>query len=709
MAASGVGLVYDSRMCAHENESDRKHPEQPARITSIYQRLTSAGVVARCVKVEAREATNEELSSVHTQNHVELMKAVSSKSYGKHRRKALASRYDSIFFNNGSSKSALLAAGSVIEVADQVAQGKLKAGAAIVRPPGHHAEADAAMGFCLFNNVAVAAHLLVHKKKELGVQKLLIVDWDIHHGNGTQHMFWSDPQVLYFSVHRFDKGSFYPPGDEGNYDHLGADGGAGYNINVPWPHGQFGDADYLAVWEHVLMPVAHEYNPDMVLISAGFDSAEGDPLGGCRVTPSAYYKMTKQLMGITEGRVVIALEGGYNLTSTSNSYLACMHALLGDVFPENPTHLSNLLAPTLPLIDRVRNELQQYWSVLSTDEKKTLALKKGVSPLSVYCNRNVNFGCVLIICSRLLDLQCWWLIDADEEARKGPSQNIEETTKPGSSKEVKGQSMDGIVLTSTTNGVDNDENGYNVATEVAHDSENVHPSSVGSSKGKTFAATEGIETHYVWYACYGSNMWLPQFMCYIQGGQVEGMVKDCIGCRDPSPPRASLWLTVSNQLFFGCKHSYTWGIGGVAFIDPLPEEDVRTYVHVYKITLEQFKDIFFQENSIMHMENRQFTIDTDLIQSVRNGQPATSHTIFEDRCYGTIIYLGDEDGIPILSFTCSLEDMEKFRSGNLEENIPAAAYEQAVARSLINDMGLSEGEARDYIGNARLSRSTRVT
>jgi histone deacetylase 4/5 len=171
MAASGVGLVYDSRMCAHENESDRKHPEQPARITSIYQRLTSAGVVARCVKVEAREATNEELSSVHTQNHVELMKAVSSKNYGKHRRKALASRYDSIFFNNGSSKSALLAAGSVIEVADQVAQGKLKAGAAIVRPPGHHAEADAAMGFCLFNNVAVAAHLLVHKKVLLSSQE----------------------------------------------------------------------------------------------------------------------------------------------------------------------------------------------------------------------------------------------------------------------------------------------------------------------------------------------------------------------------------------------------------------------------------------------------------------------------------------------------------------------------------------------------------
>jgi histone deacetylase 4/5 len=124
--------------------------------------------LGRCVKVEAREATDEELRSVHTESHVELMKAVSSRTYGRHGRKGIAKRYNSIYFNEGSSESALLAAGSVIEVSDQVAQGKLKAGAAIVRPPGHHAEADAAMGFCLFNNVAIAAHLLVHKKVLLG-------------------------------------------------------------------------------------------------------------------------------------------------------------------------------------------------------------------------------------------------------------------------------------------------------------------------------------------------------------------------------------------------------------------------------------------------------------------------------------------------------------------------------------------------------------
>ncbi|CAK9231555.1 unnamed protein product [Sphagnum troendelagicum] len=662
MANDGVvGLVYDARMCAHQNESNSEHPEQPERISSIYQCLKSAGIVARCVKVEAREATDEELRSVHTESHVELMKAVSSRTYGRHGRKGIAKRYNSIYFNEGSSESALLAAGSVIEVSDQVAQGKLKAGAAIVRPPGHHAEADAAMGFCLFNNVAIAAHLLVHKKKQLGVQKLLIVDWDVHHGNGTQHMFWSDPQVLYFSVHRFDDGSFYPAGDEGNYDHVGVGKGAGYNINIPWPHGQFGDADYLAVWEHVLMPVARKYNPDMVLISAGFDSAEGDPLGECRVTPTAYFKMTKQLMEIAEGRVVIALEGGYNLTSISNSYLACMHALLGDVFLENPTHLNSLLAPTLPLIEKVQNELQKYWPVLSINQK-------------VSCPRPIA-GQVL-------------------------------SSKLESSKEVMCQSVDAMFPSSTTNGVDNIQDSHKFATKVGHSSEIVHTSSAVSREEQVLSTREGTENSYVWYVCYGSNMWLPRFMCYIQGGQVEGMVDCCIGCRDPSPPLASLWLTIPNRLFFGRNYSYTWGIGGVAFIDPLPERDVKTHVRAYKITLEQFKDIFHQENCIQGIPNQKFPIDANLIQSLKNGLPATSYTIFEDGWYGTIIYLGDQDGLPILSFTCSLDAMAKFRSGDLDVHGPSAAYEQAIIRGLIENMDLSKEQAKDYIVGARCPNPT---
>jgi len=197
---------------------------------------------------------------------------------------------------------------------------------------------------------------------------VLIVDWDVHHGNGTQHMFWNDPQVLYFSVHRYDKGRFYPEGGEGNFDKVGIDKGEGYNINVPWPHGGFGDADYLAVWEHILMPVALDFNPDIVFISAGCDPASGDPLGACEVTPDGFFNMTKQLMGLAKGRVVLALEGGYNLVSISNSYLACMQALLGDANPRN-SYEWDLLPESLDLIEQVRNELEKYWPVLRKELK----------------------------------------------------------------------------------------------------------------------------------------------------------------------------------------------------------------------------------------------------------------------------------------------------------------------------------------------------
>ncbi|KAF8005729.1 hypothetical protein BT93_K0115 [Corymbia citriodora subsp. variegata] len=215
------------------------------------------------------------------------------------------------------------------KVAKRVAKGELDSAFAIVRPPGHHAEHDEAMGFCLYNNVAIATNFLL-KEKELGINKILIVDWDVHHGNGTQKTFWKDPRVLFFSVHRHEFGSFYPANDDGDYTMIGEGPGAGYNINVPWENGRCGDADYLAVWDHILIPVAKQFNPDMILISAGFDAAVGDPLGGCHVTPYGYALMLKKLMDFARGKIVLALEGGYNLASISNSALACMEVLLDD-------------------------------------------------------------------------------------------------------------------------------------------------------------------------------------------------------------------------------------------------------------------------------------------------------------------------------------------------------------------------------------------
>jgi histone deacetylase 6 len=144
--------------------------------------------------------------------------------------------------------------------------------------------------------------------------QVLIVDWDVHHGNGTQNMFLKDPRVLYFSAHRYDSGTFYP-GPCGSPSIVGEGAGAGKNVNVGWNHGPMGDADYLAAWRHILMPIATEFNPQLVLVSAGFDAAEGDPLGGQKITPTGYAHLTRALQELAGGRVVVVLEGGYKCVS----------------------------------------------------------------------------------------------------------------------------------------------------------------------------------------------------------------------------------------------------------------------------------------------------------------------------------------------------------------------------------------------------------
>ncbi|XP_038983688.1 histone deacetylase 5-like [Phoenix dactylifera] len=210
--------------------------------------------MSRCVVLSAKEAEDKYIASVHTQRHVKLIKNISSKKFNS-RRLRIASNFNSIYFNKGSSEAASLAAGSLIEVSEKVAKGDLDSAIAIVRPPGHHAEPDEAMGFCLFNNVAIAANFLLNERVDYAV------------------LFFVNVNSL------FDFGSFYPARDDGSYCMIGEGPGAGYNINVPWEQGQCGDADYIAVWDHVLFPVAESYNPDIIMISAGFDAALG--LMGC--------------------------------------------------------------------------------------------------------------------------------------------------------------------------------------------------------------------------------------------------------------------------------------------------------------------------------------------------------------------------------------------------------------------------------------------
>ncbi|KAK2975327.1 hypothetical protein RJ640_013840 [Escallonia rubra] len=366
-----VGLIYDERMCKHFTPDGDRHPENPNRIRAIWKELQSAGIPQRCVVFNANDAEDKYISLVHTKDHIKLIKNIGSKKLDSQRRSRMAAKYNSIYFNEGSSEAAYLAAGSVIKVAEDVAKGELNSAFAIVRPPGHHAEADEPMGFCLYNNVAIATSFLLNERPELGFKKILIVDWDVHHGNGTQKMFWKDPRVLFFSVHRHEFGSFYPGGDDGSHVMIGEGPGAGYNINIPWDNGQCGDADYLAVWEHILIPVAKEFNPDMVMISAGFDAAVGDPLGGCCVTPYGYSVMLNKLADFAGGKIVMALEGGYNLDSLASSVRACVEVLL----EERPI-TGALKAYPYESTWRVREELSAYWPILAAKLPENLLSRR---------------------------------------------------------------------------------------------------------------------------------------------------------------------------------------------------------------------------------------------------------------------------------------------------------------------------------------------
>jgi len=312
-----TGLVYDERFLAHRAPYD--HPEHPGRLTAIWRRLEQEGLAARCRRIAAREASDAELERIHTAAHIAAIDATAREDFQQLDPDTYACR--------DSALAARLAAGGLVDLAAAVADGRLSDGFALLRPPGHHAEADRAMGFCLFNNVAVAARAL----QAGGLRRVLIVDWDLHHGNGTQNSFWEDPGVLYFSTHQFP---FYP--GTGAIDETGGGAGRGATVNVPWPGGM-GDAEYLAAFDRVLLPAAREFDPEIVLVSAGFDAAAGDPLGAMRITPAGYAQMTARLATLAGGRVVLALEGGYDLEAISKSAAACLRVLLGEPPPEHET------------------------------------------------------------------------------------------------------------------------------------------------------------------------------------------------------------------------------------------------------------------------------------------------------------------------------------------------------------------------------------
>lgn len=268
---------------------------------------------------------------------------------------------DSIYLSKNSGMCARLSAGGAIEACRAIWNDQIKNVIAVIRPPGHHAEHDEPKGFCFFNNVPIAAKACQKEFPER-CRKVMILDWDVHHGNGVQEAFYDDPNVLYISLHVHKDGSFYPAGNYGDHLHCGEGRGLGRNVNIPWKTAGMTDGDYLYAFQQIVMPIAQDFDPDMVIVSAGFDAAEGDMLGLCHVSPAGYAHMTHALMSLAGGKLAVCLEGGYNLRSIAVSALAVTRTLMG----EPPDRLASI-EPTPSGVDTVqlvRRTQSKFWPCL---------------------------------------------------------------------------------------------------------------------------------------------------------------------------------------------------------------------------------------------------------------------------------------------------------------------------------------------------------
>ncbi len=313
-----TGLLFDDIYLRHL-PGNTGHPERPERLKAIWSALEKADLVKSLHRITPRRATDEELALVHSPSYIELVRRELSHVEGLRE----LSTGDTLV-SPESLEVARFAAGGVLKAVDAVMDGQVKNAFCAVRPPGHHATPNRGMGFCIFNNVAIAARYV---QKVYGLRRVLIVDWDYHHGNGTQDTFYDDGSVFYFSTHHYGA---YP--GTGSPSETGAGKGAGKILNVPLPVGA-SDAQVLQALESKLVPAARNFKPDFILISAGFDAMRNDLLGQFDVTPQGFAAITRVVVRLADelcqGRIVSVLEGGYRLDGLADSVVAHIQALQG--------------------------------------------------------------------------------------------------------------------------------------------------------------------------------------------------------------------------------------------------------------------------------------------------------------------------------------------------------------------------------------------
>ena len=317
-----TGLAYSASFLRHD--TGPRHPERPDRLRAIVQQLRTSGLWDRLAVWEPATVDDRTLELIHTREHIEAMRRVTQRGGGSIDADTVASA--------DSWEAALRAAGALVEAVDRVSSGELDNAYCIVRPPGHHATPGQAMGFCLFNNVAIAAEWLITTGR---ASKIAILDYDVHHGNGTQDAFYARSDVLYLSTHQFP---LYP--GTGHWREIGTAGGEGYTINLALPPGA-GDAVYAEALSQLIEPAVRRYRPDFILVSLGFDAFWGDPLASLRLSIGGAYTSLLRSANVLShelcaGRLVVGLEGGYDLNALAHGGAAVCHLLLGEEPPPDP-------------------------------------------------------------------------------------------------------------------------------------------------------------------------------------------------------------------------------------------------------------------------------------------------------------------------------------------------------------------------------------
>ncbi len=345
---TSTGFVYHEDYLKHNTGN---HPENAERLRAIMRQLKESGFMEKLRRIVPVKASEEQIAYVHVPEYIKKVEAMCKGGGGMLDLDTPICR--------DTYEIALLSAGGVIKAVDEVMDesNNLRRIFALIRPPGHHATANKGMGFCIFNNIAITAE---HLKRRYGIKRVLIADWDVHHGNGTQEVFLEDPSVLYLSTHQYPH---YP--GTGWIDEVGKGEGEGYTVNVPLPAGT-DDVGYLYALQNILVPIANDFNPEFVLVSVGFDAHSADPLASMNVTSSGFGLFTDVIKEIAEknskGRIIMALEGGYNLKAIAESALSVFNSLLSNAREKKEVAMREE-EKVRKRVEEIKAVQRKYWDI----------------------------------------------------------------------------------------------------------------------------------------------------------------------------------------------------------------------------------------------------------------------------------------------------------------------------------------------------------